>query len=95
MSSGENPSSQPLGVQPPPRPLRVCDEKLCEHKGNDAWVSDGEEMELSGMLISLMQLSFPQPAECSGCLLTAGRRNTKSLCGAQRRYLSQLLGQSS
>lgn len=45
---------------------------------NDAWISDGEEAELSGMLISLMQLSFTQPAEYSGCLLTAGRKNTKS-----------------
>lgn len=44
---------------------------------NDAWISDGEEVELSGMLISLMRLSSTQPAECSGCLLT-GRRSTKS-----------------
>lgn len=27
---------------------------------NDAWISDGEEAELSGILISLMQLSFAQ-----------------------------------
>lgn len=45
---------------------------------NNAWISDGEEAELSGMLISLMRLSFAQPAECFGYLLTAGRRNTKS-----------------
>lgn len=77
MRSGEKPSSQPLGAQAPHGPC-LCVMKtsasLCE---NDAWISDGEEVELSGMLISLMRLSSTQPAECSGCLLT-GRTNTKS-----------------